>query len=86
MGKDYQPASPELLAAGWQAGMPHRPLDARVRGTPLDARVRGTPCGAAVAGAAVAVAGGPANGRSRAGTTHEGAWQALLRASGRLPR
>ena len=51
---------------------------------PLDARVHVAPCGAAVAGAAAA--GGPANGRSRAGTTHEGAWQVLLRASGRLPR
>ena len=28
LGKDYRPASPELLAAGWQAGMPHLPLDA----------------------------------------------------------
>jgi hypothetical protein len=71
LGKEYQPASPELLAAGWQAGMPH--LSA-------DARVHVAPCGAAVAGVAAAVAGGPANGHS-----HEGAWQALLRASGRLP-
>jgi len=60
LGKDYQPASPELLAAGWRAGMPH---------LPLHARVHVAPCGAAVAGAA----------------SHEGAWQALLRASGRLP-
>src|SRR5207253_1377350 len=27
LGKDYRPASPELLAAGWQAGVPHLPLD-----------------------------------------------------------
>jgi mycothiol maleylpyruvate isomerase-like protein len=73
LGKDYQPASPELLAAGWQAGMPHLPLDT---GVPVAAR------GATVGGAAVAGAGG----HSRAGTGHEGAWQALLRASGRLPR
>jgi hypothetical protein len=78
LGKDYQPASPELLAAGWRAGMPHLPLDARV---PM------APCGAAVAGAAAAGAGGPANGRYRAGAASgEGAWQALLRASGRLAR
>jgi uncharacterized protein (TIGR03083 family) len=69
LGKDYQPASPELLAAGWQAGMPHLPLGASV---PV------APCGAAVVGA-----GGPARGGSGAG--HEGAWQALLRASGRVP-
>jgi Mycothiol maleylpyruvate isomerase N-terminal domain len=73
LGKDYQPASPELLAAGWQAGMPH---------LPLEAGVRVASCGAAVAGA-----GGLANGRFHAGAAaHEGAWQALLRASGRLPR
>lgn len=79
LGKDYQPASPELLAAGWQAGMPH---------LPLDTRVHVAACGAAVAGAVVAGAGGPANGHARAGAVagHEGAWQALLRASGRLPR
>ena len=62
------PASPELLAAGWQAGMPHLPLDAVVPVGP--------------GGAAVAVAGD-------AGGAHPappGAWEALLRASGRVPR
>ncbi len=39
LGKDYQPASPEVLVAGWRAGMPHLPLDA---GVAL------APCGAAV--------------------------------------
>jgi uncharacterized protein (TIGR03083 family) len=72
LGKDYQPASPELLAAGWQAGMPH---------LPLDTRVHVASCGAAVAGA-----DGAANGHPHAGASDEGAWQALLRASGRLPR
>jgi len=43
LGKDYRPASPELLAAGWQAGMPHLPLDEVVPVGP--------------GGAAVAVAG-----------------------------
>ena len=28
LGKDYSPANPELLAAGWQAGMPQLPLAA----------------------------------------------------------
>jgi uncharacterized protein (TIGR03083 family) len=77
LGKDYQPASPELLAAGWQAGMPH---------LPLDAHMHVASCGAAVGGAAVAVTGAPANGHPHVGTSHEGAWPALLRASGRLPR
>jgi hypothetical protein len=72
LGKDYQPASPELLAAGWRAGMPHLPLGA---GVPV------APCGA--------VAGAPARGAARVFAAPSawpvGAWQALLRASGRLP-
>jgi len=82
LGKDYQPAGPELLAAGWQAGVPHLPLDARVHVAPCGAAV----AGAAAASAAVAVAGGAANGHPHEGASHDGAWQALLRASGRLPR
>jgi hypothetical protein len=27
LGKDYQPADPDILVAGWQAGIPHLPLD-----------------------------------------------------------
>jgi hypothetical protein len=73
MGKDYQPASPERLAAGWQAGIPHLPL-----GTVAPRR------------AAVAVAGVPARGtggNGRAAVAHPGgAWEVLLRASGRSPR
>jgi hypothetical protein len=68
LGKDYQPASPELLAAGWQAGVPHRPLDTVV---PVG------PGGAAVA--VTGTAGGPR-------LAPPGAWEALLRASGRVPR
>ena len=68
LGKDYRPASPELLAAGWQAGVPHLPLDTVV------------PVGSGAA--AVAVADG-AGGRRPA---PPGAWEALLRASGRVPR
>ena len=87
LGKDYQPASPELLAAGWQAGMPHLPADSRVHVASCGAAVTGAAvAGAAAPGGAVAVAGGPANGLRHAGAGHEGAWQALLRASGRLPR
>jgi len=79
LGKDYQPAGPELLAAGWRAGMPH---------LPLDAGVHMAPCGAAVAGATGGPgpggpAGGPAFGGSAFGGS-AGAWQALLRASGRV--
>ncbi len=75
LGKDYQPASPELLAAGWQAGVPHLPLDG---GVPV------APCGAAVA-----VAGAPPGASGGASVPHagpDGAWEALLRASGRIPR
>ena len=85
LGKDYQPASPELLAAGWQAGMPHLPLAARV---PVAS------CGAAVAGVPVpagrpVAAGGPVaagRGAARGPYPAAGAWEALLHASGRLPR
>jgi hypothetical protein len=68
LGKDYRPASPELLAAGWQAGVPHLPLDTVV------------PVGSGAAAAAVADGAG---GRRPA---PPGAWEALLRASGRVPR
>jgi hypothetical protein len=71
LGKDYQPASPELLAAGWQAGIPHRPLRTIA------------PRGVAVAGAPARGAGG--NGRAGV-PPPDGAWEALLRASGRVPR
>ena len=67
LGKDYQPASPELLAAGWQAGMPHLPLAAVV------------PAGAGAAAGRVPAGAGPR-------TAPAGAWEALLRASGRVPR
>jgi len=77
LGKDYQPASPDLLAAGWQAGMPHLPLGAGLHAASCAA-------GAAVA---IAAAGGPGRGRpGRGAAAGEGAWPALLRASGRLPR
>lgn len=72
VGKDYRPASPELLAAGWRAGMPHLPLDTVA------------PYGAAVAAASV-----PASGAGRSGGPRpapSGAWEILLRASGRAPR
>jgi uncharacterized protein (TIGR03083 family) len=69
LGKDYHPASPEVLVAGWRAGMPHLPLDA-------GAAV--APCGAAVG------AGARHDGGSRGGPRADG-WQALLRASGRAP-
>jgi hypothetical protein len=51
LGKDYQPASPEILAAGWRAGMPHLPLDASLAAAPCGAAVGGpgSPPAAAVA-------------------------------------
>jgi Mycothiol maleylpyruvate isomerase N-terminal domain len=75
LGKDYRPASPELLAAGWQAGMPHLPLDTVV---PVG------PGGAAVAAASVPASG--AGGPRGPHPASPGAWEILLRASGRAPR
>ena len=76
LGKDYQPASPELLAAGWQAGRPQRPPDAVVPVAPC-ARGNGR------------ASPGTSAGTGGAGAPHaepDGAWEALLRASGRTPR
>ena len=69
LGKDYQPADPEILVAGWQAGAPHLPLD-----LPLGV----VTCGAASGPARGGTAGGT---RPAAG----GGWAALLCASGRWP-
>jgi uncharacterized protein (TIGR03083 family) len=80
LGKDYQPASPELLAVGWQAGVPHLPLGAGLHAAPCGAAAGGPATGGRATGGRAT--GGPASGRSGAG---EGAWEALLRASGRLP-
>ena len=44
LGKDYSPADPDILAAGWQAGMPHLPL-----GVPVAVAT----CGAGPAGGSV---------------------------------
>jgi len=83
LGKDYEPASPELLAAGWRAGMPHLPLATAVTVAPNVAAV----AGARANGGSRASGGSRSNGGSRAGTVgREGAWQAMLRASGRPPR
>ena len=62
----------DLLAAGWQAGIPHLPLGTVA---PRGAAV-------AVAGAPARWAGG--NGRAGA-PQPGGAWEALLLASGRAP-
>ncbi|MBO0814027.1 MAG: maleylpyruvate isomerase N-terminal domain-containing protein [Actinobacteria bacterium] len=40
LGKDYQPASPELLAAGWQAFMPHLRMEVVVPAAPCVAVAR----------------------------------------------
>ena len=87
LGKDYQPATPEILVAGWRAGMPHLPLGASAAVAPCGAAVGGMAVGSpAVSGMA---AGGArtlaAPGRApRAGIAVAGGWQALLRVSGRL--
>jgi Mycothiol maleylpyruvate isomerase N-terminal domain len=70
LGKVYSPASPDILAAGWQAGMPHIPL-----GEPAVVAT----CGVGLGG------GAAAPGRvDDSGLAGSGAWRALLRASGRL--
>jgi uncharacterized protein (TIGR03083 family) len=78
LGKDYQPATPEILVAGWRAGMPH---------LPLDASVAVAPCGVAVGGGRPGLGWGGAGASTAVGdgALAGGAWQALLRASGRLP-
>ncbi len=79
LGKDYQPASPEILVAGWQAGMPHLPLETGVAVAPCGAVAgSGTP-GRAGSGAGAVPGAGAGPGAAA------GAWQALLRASGRAP-
>ncbi len=32
LGKDYRPAAPEIVLAGWRAGMPHLEVDGRLPG------------------------------------------------------
>jgi uncharacterized protein (TIGR03083 family) len=54
LGKDYSPANPELLAAGWQAGMPQLPLAA-----PLEVAAAGA-AGARRAGSVVLASAWPA--------------------------
>ena len=76
LGKDYSPADPDLLAAGWQAGMPHLPL-----GVPVAVAT----CGAGPAsGSVVTAERGGAGLAGLAGPAGTGAWRSLLRASGRL--
>ena len=74
LGKDYSPADPDLLAAGWQAGMPHLPLGVAVAVAACGARP--------ASGSLVTVA--RRDGAWPAGLAGTGAWPALLRASGRL--
>jgi hypothetical protein len=77
LGKDYFPADPDILAAGWQAGMPHLPL-----GVPVAVAT----CGAGPVGGGVVTEaqGGGAWPAGLAGPAGTGAWRSLLRASGRL--
>src|SRR6516165_7765177 len=52
LGKDYQPAGPEVLVAGWRAGMPHLPLDAGVAVAPCGVAAGGAAAGGVAAGGA----------------------------------
>lgn len=75
MGKDYAPADPDILVAGWQAGMPHVPL--------------GVPYEVATSGAPASAAAGQGSRRARSGfaglmPAHGAGWSVLLGASGRL--
>jgi uncharacterized protein (TIGR03083 family) len=80
LGMDYSPAEPDLLAAGWRAGMPHLPL-----GQPAAVVACGAPAGQGTGQAGVTAPGGSAAGRAGAGEpAGTGAWRALLQASGRL--
>jgi hypothetical protein len=75
LGKDYQPADAEILAAGWQAGIPQIPLEA-----PLAVAT----CGSPSAGESWRVTAG-VDGKGARPWAGSGGWGALLRASGRLP-
>ncbi|HEV2375082.1 MAG TPA: maleylpyruvate isomerase N-terminal domain-containing protein [Streptosporangiaceae bacterium] len=70
LGKDYRPATCEVLVAGWQAGMPHLPLEVPV----------------AVGTCAAAARPGPATETVGAGhgLAESDSWRVLLRASGRV--
>ena len=96
LGKDYVPADPDILVAGWQAGMPHLPLD-----VPLAVATCGAPAAGAAGhggvmaghggvmaghGGVMAGHGGVMAGHGPAGPepAHGAGWRMLLRASGRL--
>ncbi len=89
LGKDYCPADPDILAAGWRAGLPYLPLDLPAA-HPVAARqpagalahCAAGPDGAASARDRVMVGAG---GRAAAALEESPAWIALLRTSGRLP-
>jgi len=96
IGKDYRPADPDLLVAGWQAGLPHLPLDlpaahAVALRHPAAAgaiarRAAGPDSGPAGRGSVILGAGGPGSAAlDGAAPDSSPAWTALLRASGRLP-
>lgn len=88
LGKEYRPADPDLLVAGWQAGLPQLPLD--LAGAAAEPAMAGhaAPALAPCAMAASSAGPGHASVMFRAGSlaTPDGSpgWLALLRASGRL--
>jgi hypothetical protein len=94
LGKDYRPADPDLLVAGWRAGLPQLPLDLPAASGPAQAEPAVVADRVAVGLTRATVAGGPGSGRDSviAGAGGRAAvsagdspgWLALLRASGRL--
>ena len=96
IGKDYRPADPDILVAGWQAGLPHLPLDLpaaqpAARRQPAAAGVlarcaAGPASRPSLGGSVILGAGGPDTAAPDGAAPHGSpAWTALLRASGRMP-
>lgn len=79
IGKDYRPADPEILVAGWRAGLPFLPLPA----SPVPLAHCATATAGARAGHGSVIAG--AEGAAAAALEDSPGWFVLLRASGRIP-
>ncbi|HZC41575.1 MAG TPA: maleylpyruvate isomerase N-terminal domain-containing protein [Streptosporangiaceae bacterium] len=92
LGKDYCPADPDTLAAGWRAGLPQLPLDLpedldRPVASSRAARHPAASCAASPGTAAHGGGHGHGNlavGVGPAPVEDSPVWAALLRASGRL--
>jgi Mycothiol maleylpyruvate isomerase N-terminal domain len=91
LGKDYRPADPDILVAGWLAGVPQQPLDLAAAQAVAGRYHAGARALAGCAAAPDRTAARQGNVIGGAGCAAGGAledspgWVALLRASGRLP-